>query len=132
MKVIHETSADVVRDTILKSIKHWEDNIIWLEQWRGKKLYDDFAEDSPNGIGIYSHDCALCNLYNQGYEDEGKCAGCPVAIASGENGCYSNPYDTISYLAADYYDQPIDQRLIDACLLELDFLWNVYYMMGYK
>lgn len=67
-----------------RSIVHWKDN--------AKALHPDDVELGPTS-------CALCRIFwKRGKTDaEGlvrvTCNGCPVAAATGQNGCRGTPYD---------------------------------------
>ncbi len=69
------------------SIKHWEENL---------------AAETPEDVGIYAEDCALCGIYNPtippGFPI---CEGCPVSEYSGMMGCVKTPYDN----AKDAFDR---------------------------
>lgn len=86
------------------SIEHWEKNA---------------NAASPSDVSVKADDCALCNLFLHK-----KCAGCPVAQASGINLCLNTPFE----FAADEWrrwkwDEPRGDKYFRIfALAELSFL----------
>jgi len=103
-----------------KSIKHWEENVAFLEAHNIDKVSTD------------ADDCALCDRFSRHFDGGiGDCMvprneeKCPVFESSGRIECRNTPYNKAWELVDNLIDPITDkmwEKATAACQAEVDFL----------
>lgn len=100
-------------EALKASIAKWERNAV---------------AETPSDVTVRARDCPLCVMFNLYLRGSGSaaCAGCPVAAATGLNGCENTPYSAAEILHDIWEDIPKSdeyrEKFSVAALNEVAFL----------
>lgn len=102
---------------LFSSIIHWEENVIEVEKAIKHEKRIDLTEYSDN-----ADNCPCCKMFEDCNDSD-----CPICVMAGEPDCVDTPYGAL-YISCR---RPPNHEDLENNLLELDFLWHVWYAMGF-